>query len=386
MTKFIEIHAKKSLQIFVILLITLVSSILSFKYQTNQRISSNLFFLQNKLKNLQKSHKNMINRDIWILGEVLIDLIPTSTSFNEYIPVVGGGGANTAITTAKLGYNTQFINGFSSDDYGILCKQHLLSNNVSLTYSMVSNLHTAIAKVQLNEEKSAFYSFQLQNTSTFDYCESWLPDCDVIHEDFLPKVIQVGTLVSIIEPGASKLFNWLLRVMKKQSNVLIMFDPNIRPAVLSNRLMYLQLIDRWIRISSVIKLSDEDLSWLYPEESPQVIVNQWFHDVNTLKLVVITHGSKGMTGYTRSSHVSVEAMKIDEDLIDTIGAGDTVGGVIIEGLLLNDLDVIQDDISLLKRILTKASIAAGLCCSKAGANPPSKHELEQYIITHDYQL
>ena len=56
-----------------------------------------------------------MSNQVWVVGEVLIDLIPDGT---ERKAVVGGGPANTAKALAKLGITTQFIDGIASDKYG----------------------------------------------------------------------------------------------------------------------------------------------------------------------------------------------------------------------------------------------------------------------------
>ena len=43
---------------------------------------------------------------VWVAGEVLIDLIPVR---DQHLAVVGGGPANTAKALAKIGVKTYFI-------------------------------------------------------------------------------------------------------------------------------------------------------------------------------------------------------------------------------------------------------------------------------------
>ena len=81
---------------------------------------------------------------VWVVGEVLIDLIPYT---DHHLPVVGGGPANTAKALAKLGVKTYFIDGISNDEYGQIAKAELISANVSLDYAQYSNKPTCTAKV-----------------------------------------------------------------------------------------------------------------------------------------------------------------------------------------------------------------------------------------------
>ena len=56
---------------------------------------------------------------VWVAGEVLIDLISHA---NTSQPIVGGGPANTAKALARVGVDTQFIDGLSTDNYGLMIK------------------------------------------------------------------------------------------------------------------------------------------------------------------------------------------------------------------------------------------------------------------------
>ena len=85
---------------------------------------------------------------VWVVGEVLIDLIPEGVVRK---PVVGGGPANTAKALAKLGIDTQFIDGISTDQYGQLAKNELLSSGVKLDYVKYSDKQTCLAIISLSE-------------------------------------------------------------------------------------------------------------------------------------------------------------------------------------------------------------------------------------------
>ncbi len=297
---------------------------------------------------------------VWVVGEVLIDLIPDA---DQYLAVVGGGPANTAKALAKLGVKTYFIDGISSDEYGQIAKAELLSANVLLDYAQYSNKPTCTAKVTLSKSGSASYEFVIEDTSTFDFSASWLPDPQTLK----PSLLHIGTLATVIEPGASVLFEWAQSV----GNIApIVFDPNIRPAVLGDRVEYVKKVEKWVAISSAVKVSDEDLNWLYPGKSMDLIANKWL-EVG-VELVVVTLGDKGITAYRNNERISVDAVKVV--VADTVGAGDTVGAVLVEAIVNNGLDKLTGEV--LERMLNRASKAAAITVSRTGANPPSKEEID----------
>jgi fructokinase len=301
-----------------------------------------------------------LNDHVWVAGEVLIDLIPNG---DRYLAVVGGGPANTAKALASLGVKTHFIDGISTDNYGQMAKAELLSANVSLDYAKYSTKPTCTAKIKLSKSRSASYEFVIEGTATFDFSDVWLPD----PQSLKPSLLHIGTLATVIEPGASALFEWAQCVAQFAP---IVFDPNVRPAVLGDRDGYVRRVEKWVGISSVVKVSDEDLNWLYPGKEIGLIVNQLLE--GGVQLVVVTRGDKGITAYRKNEVISVDAVKVV--VVDTVGAGDTVGAVLVEAIVKNGLDRLTGEV--LKTMLNRAVKAAAITVSRTGANPPSKDEID----------
>ena len=291
---------------------------------------------------------------VWVVGEVLVDLIPNGA---DRKPVVGGGPANTAKALAKLGIDTQFIDGISSDQYGQLAKDELVGSGVKLDYVKYSDKPTCLATVSLSELGSATYEFVIENTATFDFTLDWLPEPKTDR----PSLLHIGTLATVIETGASVLFQWAQSVAKV---VPIVFDPNIRPAVTSDRERYLAQVERWVAISSVVKVSDDDVKWLYPSLEISHVVNDWL--TKGPSLIVVTYADKGLTGYRKGELVSVEAVQVK--------VADTVGAILVEAVVKDGLDNLTG--VRLETMLKRAAKAASITVSRVGANPPTSEELE----------
>jgi fructokinase len=292
---------------------------------------------------------------IWVCGEVLIDILPTG-------PVVGGGPANTAKALARLGYEVDFIDGISTDAYGLSARKELTRDGVGLDLSLSSDKPTCTATVTLDSKGSASYEFLIDGTATFDFNKSWLPN----PERLKPSVLHIGTLVTIIEPGTNVLFDWAVQVGEFAP---IIFDPNIRPSVMGNRDKYAAAVEKWVSISSVIKVSDDDIKWLYPDESLDAVAHRWIGA--GVSCVVITRGAHGLIGFTEHGMEEVDGVKVD--VVDTVGAGDTVGAIVVEGVIKHSVHGLTGHV--LNEVLHKAAIAAGITCSRAGAQPPRTHEL-----------
>ena len=297
---------------------------------------------------------------VWVTGEVLIDLIPEGS---ERKPIVGGGPANTAKALSKLGIDTQFIDGISTDDYGLMAKDELVKSGVKLDYVKHSDKPTCLAIVSLSESGSASYEFVIENTATFDFTSDWLPN----PQSERPSLLHIGTLATAIEPGASFLFEWAQSVAKVAP---IVFDPNIRSAVISDRKQYVMQVERWVSISSAIKVSDEDIRWLYPSLEIEQVVNNWL--AKGPSLIVVTSGDKGLAGYRVGEKVSADALKVA--VADTVGAGDTVGAILVEAIAKDGLDTLIG--VRLEMMLKRAAKAAAITVSRSGANPPTLKEIE----------
>ena len=292
---------------------------------------------------------------IWVCGEVLIDILPTG-------PVVGGGPANTAKALARLGHDVHFIDGISSDAYGQAARTELLRDSVNLDLALASDKPTCTATVTLDAAGGASYEFLIDGTATFDFHSSWLPD----PYRFQPQVLHIGTLVTVIEPGASALYDWAMQVAEFAP---IVFDPNIRPSVQPDRDLYEAAVEKWAALSAVIKVSDDDLAWLFPHSSIDDVADRWIND--GVFLVVVTRGANGIVGFTEDGRVEVPGVKVD--VVDTVGAGDTVGAIVVEAMIEHGLIELRGD--RLHEVLSRAAHAAAITCSRQGAEPPYKHEL-----------
>jgi fructokinase len=298
---------------------------------------------------------------IWVCGEVLIDLIPGADGVR--VAHVGGGPANTAKALARLGHDVQFIDGISTDEYGVAARKELLDDEVKLDLALTSDKPTCLAIISLDANGGASYEFKIDGTATFDFNLNWLPD----PSRYKPQLLHIGTLVTIIQPGADVLYDWAMQVAEFAP---IVFDPNIRPSVMVDHDLYEASVEKWAALSSVIKVSDDDMAWLYPGQKYEDVAQRWIND--GAALVVVTRGSQGIVGFSVDGSVEVDGAKIT--VADTVGAGDTVGAIIVEAMIEKGILALTGDV--LKAVLHRAAVAAGITCSRKGAQPPYKHELK----------
>lgn len=294
---------------------------------------------------------------VWVAGEALMDLIPVAGG--ERVPMVGGGPANTAKAVARLGYQTYFVGGISSDDYGKAIEEELVGSGVDLSLVYRGNESTAMAIATIDENGLAKYDFELDGTASFAFDKSWLPSGE-------PDVIHVGSVATLLEPGASELLKWV-----SSKSVPVIFDPNVRPSIQGDRALYRVAVERWIEKASIIKLSEDDLNWLYGGGEEE-IVSGWL--ARGVSIVVVTRAEKGLRAYSSGALIDVPAVKVE--LVDSVGAGDTIGAVLVEGVLQREIAGLRGEV--LRSVLERAAKAAAITCSRAGAKPPTRQELETF--------
>ena len=296
-------------------------------------------------------------------GEALIDMIQNQDGSRRAVP--GGGPFNTARALARLGVPTAFLGHLSNDSFGRELGCLLQADGVGMQYVTVGPEKTTIAIADINSEGVAEYRFLVEGTSAPNLTREMIPpdfDDDV-------TAIHVGTLGLVFEPMADALVGLAKR---EGSRRVLMLDPNVRTA-LSSDLEYRDRLQCVIEQSTVVKASDTDLAWLYPdhdfEEAAKRILDRG------VALVIVTLGADGAFGAYRDLRVRVEAPRVD--VVDTIGAGDAFGAALLawlhnHGSLRTDL--VLDDAEL-KAALDYSCLAAAINCTCAGADPPRRREM-----------
>jgi fructokinase len=297
-------------------------------------------------------------------GEALIDMISNGDGSQQAAP--GGGPFNTARALARLGVPTAFLGRLSDDVFGRQLADLLVSDGASLELASIGSEPTTIAMADIDNEGFAEYQFLVQGTSAPNLTPEMVP------EQFGPQVsaIHAGTLGLVLEPMASTLVDLIRR---EHGRRLVMLDPNIRVGLVPDS-EYRDHLRTAISESTIVKASVADLAWLYPgigyEEAAERILAEG------VCLAVVTLGADGAFGAHRDARIRVDAPHVE--VVDTIGAGDAFGA----GLLawLHDHDAIRPDLSLkpdeLREALGFACRVGALTCTRAGAEPPWKSEMQ----------
>jgi fructokinase len=301
---------------------------------------------------------------IVVCGEALIDVIHNGDGTQRALP--GGGPFNTARALARLGVPTSFLGHLSDDPFGRELAELLKSDGASLDLATFGPERTTMAMANVDSEGLAEYQFVVQDTSAPQLTLSMLPD------RLSPEVnaLHLGTLGMVLEPMASTLVELIHR---ERAARVVMLDPNVRAGLIPDDVYRQRLRDAASR-STIVKASEDDLVWMFPGVGYRDAAEQLLG--SGVRLVVVTLGSAGSFGAHRDLRISVEAVPVY--LVDTIGAGDAFGAALLawlhdNGQLERDLTLESDQ---LLAALQYACAGAAITCSRAGANPPWKHEIQ----------
>lgn len=301
-------------------------------------------------------------------GEALIDMLPRTTTNGEpaFAPYVGGAVFNTAIALGRLGAPAGFFSGLSSDLFGGQFRDALGASKVSSTYAHTSPRPTTLAFVKLDNGQ-ATYTFYDENTAGRMLTIDDLPQLGNEIEAML-----FGAISLISEPAGSAYEEFMRR--EHESRVM-MLDPNIRPNFIPDKAKHLRRIRAMMAMADIVKLSDEDLNWFGEAGSHEDVIRNWLD--RGPKLIVVTRGSEGAIGYTREHTVTVMTEKVK--VVDTVGAGDTFNAGILASLqeqgLLTKTAIAGLSQDAIGKALALGNKAAAVTVSRAGANPPWRHEI-----------
>lgn len=306
-----------------------------------------------------------------VIGEALVDEVTDLSGGQKRI--FGGSPANTALAFSRLGIKSFFKGRISHDQTGQQIKNYLITSGVDLTPSIEVSDRALIIQAKLQADGSANYFADLTGCSDFGWKDEELltPLPDEV------EIIHLGSLAAAVEPGASAIERWIERI-KREKRAAISFDPNIRPNLVTDAEALRNRVERLVALSDIVKLSHEDLAWLDAKKSTQEVARRWLS--LGAGAVIVTQAQNGATLYLENKmEFAFSAKKID--LVDTIGAGDTFTAAILTQLLEGNLisrkglsPEISDKtwIELLENSLATAAIT----CSRAGANPPTRVEVD----------
>jgi fructokinase len=318
-------------------------------------------------------------------GEALIDMVRATVRGlgDVFSPLLGGSPYNTAIAIGRLGVPVEFLGRLSTDFFGELLFKKLQKCHVGEELIHRSNQNSTLAFVEKDKIKGPQYVFYAEGTADCSLQPSDLPQK-------LPadtKCIVFGSISMTLEPISSAIESFILREGTRKSTdqvdgaPVISFDPNIRPFLIKDKGAYIGRLEKWVAASTIVKMSVEDIAFIYPKLEPEKALQKVI--AMGPRLAICTLGPKGALALLRrndGSVTKVNAPAVDLPVVDTIGAGDTFHGAFLAWLELKERMSRSALVSLseseLYSALFFANKAASFVCTRTGAEPPSRKEVE----------
>ncbi len=311
---------------------------------------------------------------ITVGGENLIDLVAKTQRDGEQIEFIaaqGGGPFNVAMAAGRLGVEVSYLTPISSDRFGDLLSDRLRQSNVAITGARAQQ-PTSLAVVSVDANGVPSYGFYRNDTAERQVNAKILAST-------MPQetaVFHVGGL-ALIEGDDAEAWEQHFKDCKAKA-ILTSLDPNIRPALVSDRDSYVDRLRQMMAVADIVKLSDEDLVWLYPGCPLDKALAECQADCNAA-LFILTLGADGARGFVTAGEVHVPAAQTRQ-IIDTIGAGDTFMASILAWVIETGRDNLESlsttDIESLAASLGRAAKAGALNCEQSGCNPPWLDQLD----------
>ena len=263
---------------------------------------------------------------IVVAGEALVDLVAEDDGRFRAVP--GGSPANVAVGLARLGRPTRMLARLGAGRFGVIIREHLAHNGVGLDLAVESSQPATLAVVSLEPDGRAAYDFYVDGTADWGWTPAELPET-------LPAgtiALCTGSLAVALEPGATVITELMRRA--GAAGVSVVLDPNLRPALLGERAAARRRLEAQVALADVVKVSDEDLTWVVPDQSPADAAARWL-DLGPA-LVVVTQGAAGAFALTiGGARTVVPAYSVD--VLDTVGAGDAFTAGLVDTLADHDL-------------------------------------------------
>ena len=296
---------------------------------------------------------------ITIVGEALIDLVVDPTG--RVTAALGGAPYNTARACGRLGVDVSFVGALSDDRFGSMLRSQLIADGVDVAGAPTVALPTTLAAAEIDDGGTASYRFYIEGTSA--------PALDVGPEVAPGGIVFTGGLGLVLAPMATTVEAMLASV---PDDTLVVVDVNCRPMVVTDRDAYAERVGRVVARAHVVKVSDEDLGYLAPGVEPVAAARELLR--SGPDAVLVTGGGSGVQVVAAAGERFVPVEPVD--VVDTIGAGDTFGGALMAWWTIADPGSgATADLDVLEAAVRAANTAAGIACTRRGADPPRRSDL-----------
>ena len=317
----------------------------------------------------------MSKYDVTALGELLIDFTENGTSAQGN-PVLeanpGGAPCNVLSMLNRLGHKTNFIGKIGKDMFGDQLEAALKEVGIGTEGLMRDDeVHTTLAFVHTAPDGDREFSFY-RNPGA----DMMLSENDVDAEQIKNSTIFHFGSLSMTDEVCRKATRKAIAIAE-EAGILMSYDPNLREPLWKSMDLAKEQIYYGLEHCNILKISDNEIQWLTGREDYDEGIAMVQEKYN-IPLILLSLGKTGSRAYTKNCRVEVPAF-IQENTIETTGAGDTFGACILHYVLEHGWKEYSEE--ELKEMLTFANAAASIVTTRKGALRvmPTKEEVEAML-------
>ena len=298
------------------------------------------------------------------MGEALVDVLPAPDGLRRAAP--GGSSYNVALALAAFSAPVAFVGRLSTDEEGEAMRARLVAAGCDVTRVARDPRPSPLAWVRREGVATRpRFDIYLEGTAHAPpaLAPHWLEDAAHLH---------VSSFSAVAGAWGEAAFAALDNA---RGRVSTSFDVNIRPALLPAPEEAAARIEARVARVDLVKASDDDLAWLYPDEPPEAVARRWAQDA---RMVLLTRGETGASLLRGDERLDCAAPRVA--LRDTVGAGDAcLAGFLTEcgrAAALDPGHLAAASHETLARALRFATFAGALTCERDGADAPPRAEVE----------
>jgi fructokinase len=323
-----------------------------------------------------------------VLGELVVDLLPVpgadagpEGTAPQYVARPGGNALNVAVAAGRLGAPVRLMARLGSGPLAPHLRRHAELSGVDVAGFVDAPEPVSLAVVGLGPDGSPDYGFHVLGAADWQWTDEELARV-------LPErtgILHVGSISSWTAPGTDAIAR-LVERLHGGGGTLISMDPNIRPMLAEGSVgselgntapVVRSRLDRLIAQADVVKVSAEDLDWLEDPSDLDDAARRWAG--RGPALVLLTDGGAPLR-VARPGRPLAHREPPRVTVADTVGAGDSLAAGLLTGLLdagvtsRGALEALSDE--QLLAIVDDAALVAALNCTRVGADPPTRAELD----------
>jgi 5-dehydro-2-deoxygluconokinase len=267
--------------------------------------------------------------DVLAIGRSGVDIYPLQVgvgledveTFGKFL---GGSAANVAVAAARLGRRSALISGAGDDPFGRYVRAELARLGVDNRYVITDEQYaTPVTFCEI---------FPPDDFPLYFYRKPTAPDLQIRPEDVDTDAVKAAALYwSTVtglseEPSRSAHFAaWEAR----ERAPLTVLDLDYRPMFWSSPAAATEQVQRALQHVTVAVGNREECEVAVGETDPDRAADALL-DLG-LELAIVKQGPRGVLGKTRTERVEVPPNFVD--VVNGLGAGDSFGGSLINGLL-----------------------------------------------------